>query len=272
MVTVVDSAKFLDDFRSVDDLRDRSMALASDDERSISDLLADQIEFANVLVLNKTDLISEEELEKLEGILKQLNPGAKQIRSVRGVVPLEAILNTGLFDMEEAETSAGWVRELNGQHTPETLEYGIGSFVFQARRPFHPQRLEEITDKGFDSVLRAKGFLWLASAHDDLILFSIAGKTLTVEPQAKWLAAGDPAEEHDAETQEYMGRVWDAEYGDRRQEIVFIGIGMDQAVITNELHAALLTDQEMQAGPHVWVEYPDPFAQMFPERMETVEQ
>jgi len=268
MVTVVDAAKFLDDFRSVDDLKDRNIALGADDERSLSDLLIDQIEFANVLVLNKTDLVSDEELERLEGILKQLNPAAKQIRSVRGVVPPKEILNTGLFDMEEAQASAGWMRELNGQHTPETLEYGIGSFVYRARRPFHPERLEVLTDKGFANVLRAKGFLWLASAHDDVILFSIAGKTLTMEPQMQWLAAGDPLEEYDQETKEYIGQVWEPEYGDRRQEIVFIGAEMDQEHIKQALNTALLTDDEMLGGPHTWGNYPDPFKTMFPERTE----
>jgi G3E family GTPase len=267
MVTVVDAKEFLDDFSSVDDLRDRSIALASDDERSLSELLVDQIEFAKVLVLNKTDLVSDEELEILEGVLMQINPGAKLVRSFRGVVPLEDILNTGLFDMDEAETSAGWIRELNGQHTPETLEYGIGSFVYRARRPFHPDRLEILADTGFQNVLRAKGFLWLASAHDDLLLFSIAGKTLTVEPQAQWLAAGDPAEIQDAETEEYIGRIWEPEFGDRRQEIVFIGVEMDQERIEADLNAALLTDAEMETGPSAWANLQDPFRALLPERL-----
>jgi G3E family GTPase len=268
MVTVVDSANFLDDFGSVDDLRDRKLSLADDDERMLSDLLIEQIEFANVLVLNKTDLVSDEDLERLEGILKQLNPGARQVRSIRGAVPLKEILNTGLFDMEEAQASAGWARELNGEHTPETLEYGIGSFVYRARRPFHPQRLNALIDKGFDNVLRAKGFLWLASAHDDLILFSIAGKTTTIEPQAQWLATCDPAEEHDQDTKEYIGRVWEPEYGDRRQEIVFIGVEMDREQIEQTLNAATLTDDEMREGPKAWTNYPDPFKEMFAEPIE----
>lgn len=268
MVTVVDAAKFLDDFDSLDDLRDRNVALGEDDERSIADLLIDQIEFANVLILNKTDLVSDAELERLEGILMQINPGARQVRSLRGAVPLETILNTGLFNMAEAEMSAGWIRELNGEHTPETLEYGIGSFVYRARRPFHPQRLEMLTDAGFPNVLRAKGFLWLASAHDDLLLFSIAGKTMSLEPQAQWLAAADPSEEHDAETQEYIGKVWEPEYGDRRQEIVFIGAEMDRDAIERALDAALLTEAEMKAGPQVWAQLPDPFAALFPERLQ----
>ncbi|MEG9437334.1 GTP-binding protein [Edaphobacter sp. HDX4] len=265
MVTVVDAAKFLDDMQSVDDLRDRQLALSSADERTLSDLLIDQIEFANVIVINKTDMVSSEELERLGALLEQLNPAAEIVHSKYGRVPLHSILHTRLFNMEEAETSAGWVRELNGMHTPETEEYGISSFVYRTRKPFHPARLEALTDGGFPNVLRAKGFLWLASRHDDLILFSIAGKTLTVEPQAQWLAAGPQEEEHDEETNEYIGKVWEPEYGDRRQEIVFIGMKMDREDTEARLNAALLTDEEMAAGAAAWQSFPDPFAEMFRE-------
>jgi G3E family GTPase len=174
--------------------------------------------------------------------------------------------------MEEAETSAGWVRELNGMHTPETEEYGISSFVYRARRPFHPERLEKLTDKdGFPNVLRAKGFLWLASCHDDLILFSIAGSTLTVEPQAQWLAV-DPLEELDEETRDYIDKVWEPEFGDRRQEIVFIGAGMDRDLIEQRLNAALLTPEEMAGGPEAWSQLEDPFAVMFRDRVDEPEE
>jgi G3E family GTPase len=263
MVTLVDAAKFLEDFRSFDDLNDRKLALNSEDERTLSDLLIDQIEFANVIVINKTDLVTVEELARLDAILEQLNPKAERIHALRGQVPLHAILNTRLFDMEEAETSAGWIRELNGVHTPETEEYGITSFVYKARRPFHPGRLERLTDAGFPNVLRAKGFLWLASRHDDLILFSIAGNTLSVEPQAQWLAAGSLDEENDAETSEYIGRVWEPEFGDRRQEIVFIGMEMDRASLEMQLNDALLTPEEMSRGPIAWSRFDDPFDMMF---------
>jgi|SRR6187402_583369 len=266
MVTLIDAAKLLEDLRSVDDLRDRQLALAEDDERTLSDLLIDQIEFANVLVINKTDLVTEKELESLDAILEHINPTARRIRTTRGNIPLDAILNTGLFNMEEAETSAGWVRELNGIHTPETEEYGISSFVYRARQPFHPGRLETLTDEGFPTVLRAKGFLWLASAHDEIILFSIAGKSLTVEPQAAWLAVDSDEEEYDEETREYMDRIWQSPFGDRRQEIVFIGVGMDRAVLEGRLDAALLSDREMRGGPETWREFEDPFADMFRDR------
>lgn len=267
MVTVVDAASFLNDVRSVDDLRDRKVALSDEDERGISDLLIDQIEFANVIVVNKTDLVTPKQLARLESILTHLNPGARQVHAVRGNVPLELLLNTGRFDMDEAETSAGWVRELNGMHTPETEEYGISSFVYRARRPFHPKRLEKLTDKdAFPNVLRAKGFLWLACCHDDLILFSIAGSTLTVEPQAQWLAAS-PLEELDEETRDYVGKVWEPEFGDRRQEIVFIGADMGRDLIEQHLNAALLTPEEMAGGPEAWRQFEDPFAVMFRDRV-----
>lgn len=262
MLTVVDSARFLDDFRSMDDLKDRAIALGEDDERSIADLLIDQIEFANVLVLNKCDLLSRKEIDRLEAILEQLNPGAKRVRCTRGRVPLHMVFNTGLFNMEEAESSAGWIRELNEQHTPETEEYGIASFVYRARRPFHPERLDAVTTEGFPHVLRAKGFLWLATRHDDLILFSIAGNTLGLEAQAQWLAVGPP-EEHDPETEAYIGKVWEAPFGDRRQEIVFIGAGMNRAALERRLDGALLTDEEMGLSVEDWHNLPDPLAALF---------
>ena len=178
------------------------------------------------------------------------------------VVPLLMVFNTGLFDMEAAASSAGWVRELNAQHTPETEEYGVSSFVFRARRPFHPGRLEILTDETFPGVLRAKGFLWLATRNDDLILFSIAGSTMNFEPQAHWLAV-DPEEEHDEETKEYMEKIWDSVYGDRRQEIVFIGAGMDRDALEAGLNQALLTEEEMASGPSVWARLDDPFTALF---------
>ncbi len=268
MVTVIDGAAFLDDFRSVDDLKDRQLALGEEDERSIADLLIDQVEFANVLVLNKCDLLAAEELERLDAILEHLNPGAERVRCTRGRVSMDRVINTGLFDMEVAETSAGWIRELNEQHTPETEEYGVTSFVFTARRPFHPERLDALTTAGFPGVLRAKGFLWLATRHDDLILFSIAGNTMGIEPQAQWLAASPP-EEHDSETEKYIGKVWEAPFGDRRQEIVFIGAGMDRTLLEQRLEEALLSLAEMEQGPQSWCDLTDPFAEMF-EDVETV--
>jgi G3E family GTPase len=271
MVTVVDALKFLEDIRSVEDLRDRKIALGEDDERSIGDLLIDQVEFANVIVLNKADLVSGEDLERLDAIIRHLNSEALIVSSVRGNVPLDAVLNTKLFDMEEAESSPGWVKELNGEHIPETEEYGISSFVYRARRPFHPGRLETLTDAGFAGVLRAKGFMWLASNHDETVMFSVAGSTLTFEPSGLWLAAS-PADGElaDPELEKYIGEVWEPEFGDRRQELVFIGVDMDRTALEAKLNAALLTDREFAEGPNVWSQYDNPFEALFMER-ETAE-
>ena len=272
MVTVIDAAKFLEDFDSVDDLKDRKIALSDEDERSIGDLLIDQIEFANVLAVNKVDMVTADELQRLDAVLRHLNPGARIVHMERGRVSLDSILNTGLFNMAEAETSAGWLKELNGQHTPETEEYGISNFVYRARRPFHPVRLNAIIDEGIQNVLRAKGFLWLATANDDSILFSIAGKTLSLEPQANWLAAM-PLNQlmADPETQKYLEAVWQDPYGDRRQEIVFIGMQMDREALCARLDAALLNDEEFAVGPDLWLGFEDPLETLFGDRMATGE-
>ena len=260
MVTVVDAARFLDDFQSIDDLKDRQAAMGADDERTVSDLLLDQIEFASVIVINKCDLVTPEERQRLAAILRHLNPEAEIEYAVRGRVPLASILNTHLFDMERAETSAGWLKELNGTHIPETEEYGIASFVYRARRPFHPVRLATLLEDSFDGVVRSKGFLWLASRHDECGLFSIAGNTLSIEPAGLWMAA-TPAEEIVAseELREHVGRTWHPEWGDRRQEIVFIGMDMRRSAIEESLDRCLLTDEEMASGPGVWNCYHDPF-------------
>jgi G3E family GTPase len=259
MVTVVDAAKFLDDYLSVDDLRDRQMELNEADDRTIVDLLNDQVEFANVIVINKTDQVSVEDLERLEAILRQLNPGARQVRCERGRVPLEVIFDTGLFNMEEAEQSAGWIRELNGIHTPETEEYGISSFVYRARRPFHPYRLWKLLDEVLEGVLRAKGFLWIASRPELMGIFSQAGISITIDPMARWWADTPRTEwpEH-PESLNHVASIWDPEAGDRRQEIVFIGAGMDEAALRAQLDECLLTEEEHAAGPAVWCTYEDP--------------
>ena len=263
MVTVIDAGSFLEDFKSLDDLRDRRIAANEEDERSLGDLLIEQVEFANVLVLNKLDLVSEQDEERLQAILRHLNPDARQVGSIRGTINPSEILNTHLFDMEAAERAPGWVRELNGQHTPETEEYGISSFVYKARRPFHPGRLETLTDQGLPHVLRAKGFLWLASNHDETILFSKAGSTLSFEPSGIWLAANADESDRDEEMLDYLASVWQEPYGDRRQELVFIGAGMDRRGLEEALEASLLTDEELMLGPDSWAKLDNPFAPLF---------
>jgi len=260
MVTVIDADKFIEDFQSLDDLKDRNAELGEDDERTLSDLLIDQVEFANVIVVNKCDLVTREERERLGAILHHLNPEAEIVHATHGKVPLVSILDTRLFNMERAERSAGWLKEINGSHTPETEEYGISSFVYRARRPFHPVRLCSLLEESLTGVLRAKGFLWLASRHDECGLFSIAGNTLSIEPGGRWMAS-IPADEvmADEELREYVGLTWHPEWGDRRQELVFIGVEMEQAAITRSLGACLLTDAEMAAGHGAWNAYRDPF-------------
>ncbi len=260
MVTVIDADRFLDDFQSLDDLRDRRLALASEDERSVSDLLIDQVEFSNVIVINKCDLVTEQERERLAQILHHLNPDAEIEYAVRGKVSPQAILHTKLFDMERAESSAGWLRELNGTHTPETEEYGISSFVYKARKPFHPVRLGARLEDPFEGVLRAKGFLWLASRHDECGIFSIAGNTLSLDPGGRWMASSPAEEALDSEDlNEYVGQTWHPEWGDRRQEIVFIGTNMKKEELETSLESCLLTDAEMATGPGLWMGFHDPF-------------
>ncbi len=258
MVTVVDAGSFLTEFLDSDDLAERSLAAAEEDTRTISDLLADQVEFANVIVINKTDLISEDGLGELKALLRHLNPEARQIVVRQGKVDPREILNTGLFDLERAQTLPGWVKELNGVHTPETEEYGISSFVFRARRPFHPQRFQQLLDDGMEGVLRAKGYLWIASRHRIAGMLSWAGSSVSIEPTALWYANIDkeswPTDPGELDS---IARLWDPEVGDRRQELVFIGAAMDQRLLEARLRAALLTEEEFALDPAHWAALDD---------------
>lgn len=260
MVTVVDGEKFLEDYLSLEDLHDRELQLNDDDQRNIADLLIDQIEFANVLIVNKIDRMEPESVDQLRAILKSLNPEARILTAERGRVDPRQILATGLFDEEKASEAAGWIKELQGFHTPETEEYGITSFVFRARRPFHPERLNEALDEGWENVLRAKGMMWIASKHDVIGHYAQAGNCVGVEPVRRWYAAS-PKEEwpEDTATLDALAKDWHPEYGDRMQELVFIGAGMDQSAIETALNGCLLTDEELAQGPAVWATYQDPF-------------
>lgn len=261
MVTVVDGRNFLDDYGSGDSLAARSLALGEEDERDVVDLLIEQVEFADVLVLNKVDLLSDVEAARLEGILRHLNPGALLLRSTRGQVPLQSILNTGRFDFERAATAPGWLQEMRGEHVPETVEYGIASFVYRARRPFHPARFAAFVQKEWPGVLRSKGFLWLATRPDWVGLWSQAGVTCSLEAGGTWWAATHRDEwPSDPEERAQIERAMDGEFGDRRQEIVLIGIAMDEAALRAGLDACLLTDAEWRRGPTAWLRFPDPLA------------
>lgn len=260
MVTVVDAASFWRDYQRGEYLKERDMALGEDDTRTITDLLIDQIEFADVIVLNKIDLVDSADLDRLEGAIRKLNPAAAILRAEHGQVPFEAIINTGRFDFEKAQQSAGWLKELQGEHTPETEEYGISSFVYRARRPFHPQRFAQFVAGDYlQNVLRSKGFFWLASRNDVGILWSLAGSVARIQPRGRWLAAV-PKETWptDDDIQAYVQKYWDEQVGDRRQELVFIGIELDRPLLEDALNDCLLTDTEIALGEAVWREFEDP--------------
>lgn len=260
MVTVVDAFNFPQDLCSTDDLRDRNMAADDDDERSVVDLLIDQVEFADVLVLNKIDLVDPDVVDQLEALLRKLNPDARIVRASFGRVPLREILNTGRFNFERAAQAPGWLKELRGEHTPETEEYGISSFVYRARRPFHPQRFWDLIHDEWPGVLRSKGLIWLATRMSISGLWSQAGSACRVEPGGLWWAVlPDDELPDDPEDEAHLAQVWHSQWGDRRQELVLIGQDMDEAALRARLDACLLTDDEMALGPEGWAQFDDPF-------------
>lgn len=260
MVTVVDAYNFLKDYSSLDSLTSRGESLGEDDERNVVDLLIDQIEFCDVIVLNKVDLINSEEKEKLFGILHSLNPRAKIEISEFGQVKLDKILNTNLFDFNEAAQAPGWLKELRGEHTPETEEYGISSFVYRARKPFHPQRFFDFVNSEWKGVIRSKGFFWLASNPEFAGSWSQAGAMARHGVAGYWWAA--VPDEHwpeDQNSRDAIERNWDDLTGDARQEIVLIGMDMNQADLTAQFDACLLTDDEMALGANEWEQFDNPF-------------
>ena len=260
MVTVVDAAEFLKDYASQEFLAHRQLALSTEDQRTIVDLLVDQVELADVIVLNKCDLVTEERLGFLGGLLHHLNPEAKLVRSVRGEVPLGSVLGTGLFDMERAQQMAGWQKELEGEHVPETEAYGIGSFVYRARRPFHPQRFFRWVNESWPNVYRSKGFFWLATRMHHVGALSQAGAAMQHSHTGWWWSAvPDAWWPSDEATRDRIRRDSRPPYGDRRQEIVLIGAGMDEAALRRRFDECLLTDREMALGPKSWRALPDPF-------------
>lgn len=251
MVTVVDAYNFLRDFASVDTIVDREMTDDNQDQRTIVNLLTDQVEFANVIILNKTDLITEEEANELKEILTKLNPKAKIVHSQFSKVALNEIIDTKLFDFEDASQSAGWIQELNNEHTPETEEYGIGSFVFRTAIPFHPVRLWNWLTQNFPgNIIRSKGLFWIASRPSDAINFSQAGGSLKAEPAGVWWASMSFADRTKylafIENQKEIESQWDKQYGDRLNELVFIGQDLDQDMIIGELNGCLCTESETE--------------------------
>ncbi|MEM9042111.1 MAG: zinc metallochaperone GTPase ZigA [Actinomycetota bacterium] len=260
MVTTVDAAAFLHDYDTRDLLEDRGIGLGPEDERTIADLLIEQIEFADILVVNKVDLVSEADLERLTAILHQLNPGASIITASYGQVGLDDVLDTGRFDFEKAAESAGWMATMRGDESPETEEYGVTSFVWRARKPFHPERLQALLQQDWPSVLRMKGYSWIATRTAQAWEISKAGRATGYRPVGYWWSAVDKSRwptdaESLAEIEEKIEKPW----GDRRHEIVVIGIDMDEAAISAEFEACLLTKSELGTGSSAWKSLRDPF-------------
>jgi G3E family GTPase len=262
LVTVVDAESFLEDWQSEDELSARELGPSEDDERPVSDLLAEQVEFANVLVLSKLDQVSEEDAALVEAILRQLNPSARILRLTPGPLPLGELVKTGRFDFEQTEQGAGWLAALRGEPAPADEAHGLRSFVYRARVPFHPERLWHLLSDGatWDAVLRSKGLFWLATRTDESGLWSHAGGSVSFEGAGPWYASvperewpGGP-EEH-----ERIRNDFSEPWGDRRQELVFIGVDLDEARLRAQLDAALLDAGECAEGPAAWSRLTDPF-------------
>jgi G3E family GTPase len=251
LVTVVDAFNFYRDFGSAETVYSKHLNNDPEDQRSIVNLLTDQIEFANVILINKVDLVSKEHIEELKAIIHKLNPAAKIIISDHSKIDPKEILNTGLFDFEEASNSAGWQEELEkGHHTPETEEYGISSFVFRDKRPFHPQRFWTYISENWPAgIIRSKGLFYIASRKDQALSWSQAGGSLKAEPIGVWWASMTFKERSRypsyIENQQYIESKWDKNFGDRVNELVIIGQELDKEKIQNEMENCLLDTYEL---------------------------
>jgi len=250
MVTVVDAFNFFSDFGSPEKLMDRELTDMEGDYRTIADLLTDQVEFANVIILNKTDLVTAESLKTLKGAIRSLNPSAEIIESTYSKVTPKTILNTGLFDFEEAEQSAGWIEELQkSAHTPETEEYGISSFVFKSKKPFDPSRFLNFAKDFPDAIIRSKGLFWLASRPKQALIWGQAGGSLNAHSAGVWWSSMPIKKRIQYpsyfENQDIIEENWDKTFGDRKNEIVFIGQNMDKEQIITNLNSCLSTEEEL---------------------------
>ena len=250
MVTVVDAFNFLKDFSSPQYLKDRNLTDIEGDERTIVNLLTDQVEFANVILLNKTDMVTESDLRNLYDIINKLNPDARIIPTNHSKVNLQEVINTGLFDFEKAESSAGWIKELENEHIPETEEYGIGSFVYRRKKPFHPKRFLDFIQHTFPkNIIRSKGLFWIASRPDQALVWSSAGGSLKTDPAGVWWDSMPFSERINyadfVNNQQMIESEWSSDFGDRKIELVFIGQQLDVSVITNKLDECLLNQKEV---------------------------
>ncbi|MBJ3778047.1 zinc metallochaperone GTPase ZigA [Acuticoccus mangrovi] len=263
MVTVVDAANLLKDYGSHDFLKDRGETAGEGDERTLVDLLVDQIEFADVIVLNKMGEIDEATARAVRAVVKALNPDAHLIETDFGRVALNEVLDTGRFDFDRAQEHPLWFKELNGyaDHVPETEEYGVSSFVYRARRPFHPQKFAAFTRRTWPGLVRAKGLFWLATRPAWVADFSLAGSIARTEAMGFWWAAVPRERWPDhPEWREMLKRNWAPGWGDRRQELVFIGANMDEGAIRAALDECLIEESEGEAfDPAAYRHLPDPF-------------
>ena len=262
MVTLVDAVNFLKDYDQAQYLKDKGESLGEEDERSVADLLIDQVEFADVILVSKTDLVAAEDIERLTAILKSLNTHARIIPIAHGQVNIDEILSTGLFDFERAQQAPGWLKEMRGEHVPETEEYGIASFSYVARLPFHPQKFHQFLHRTqeYGKLIRSKGYFWLASRPEfagqwsqagGIARYGFAGMFWKAVPKENW-----PTDE------EYLASIekqWVEPFGDMRQELVFIGQGLDEKGITQALDECLLSEEEVLQGKKYWMTLEDPF-------------
>jgi len=263
MVTVIDGVNFLKDFHLAQSLQEAGESLGEEDERSVADLLIDQVEFADVLLISKIDLMNDVDVEALKATLSKLNPQAQIYPMIKGQIELKKVLNTGLFDFEKAQEAPGWLKEMRGEHTPETEEYGISSFVFKARKPFHPQKFWDFLHQNLPQgrLLRSKGYFWLASQPQianvwqqagGIAHHSLAGMFWKAVPEEQW--------PKDSESREFIKTKWVEPFGDMRQELVFIGQDLDTKKMLQQLDDCLLDEDELYAGISYWQNIRDPFA------------
>lgn len=262
LVNVVDAANFLNDFQQADMLQETGESLGEDDNRSVADLLVDQIEFCDVILISKTDLCSPEQIRAVTGVIKSLNPEAEIIPIEQGQVDLKQVLATGKFDFEKAEQSPGWLREVRGEHIPETEEYGISSFTYTARKPFNPEKFYDFLHQEWPcgKLIRSKGYFWLASRPQfagswsqagGIARHGFAGMFWRAVPENRW--------PEDEESRQMIMENWVEPFGDMRQELVFIGQNMDEAEVKGMLDDCLISDEELLAGKALWQTMPDPF-------------
>jgi len=262
MVTVVDAVNFLKDYDNAQYLQETGESLGEEDERSVADLLVDQIEFADVILISKTDLAEATDVERLMAILKTLNTHAKIIPISQGQVDVDDVLSTGLFDFERAQQAPGWLKEMRGEHVPETEEYGIGSFSYIARRPFHPEKFYHFLHgtEQFGKLIRSKGYFWLASRPEFAGQWSQAGGIARHGFGGMfWKSVPEENWPTDEEYLESIRKNWVEPFGDMRQELVFIGQQLDKDAMTQALDKCLLTEDELLKGKGYWATLSDPF-------------